>query len=153
MYCNEIEKVENYELAKADNFKGWECHHHLETHNSDGERRLVQISVEELIALDMYYNRPPEELVFLLKSEHAALHGSFRTSNFGGGWEKGKPRAEDTKKKISETLKGKPSYIRTEETKRKMSEVRKGKPSRLKGTTRPWKGKHWKIVEGKRVWY
>ena len=37
-YCDEIENVENYDLAKADNFEDWNCHHRLETHNSDGER-------------------------------------------------------------------------------------------------------------------
>lgn len=73
-YCKELEKVENYELAKADNFDKWDRHHRLETHNSDGEKRLVQISREELIALDMYYNRPPEELIWLKSSEHIKLH-------------------------------------------------------------------------------
>lgn len=40
-YCKEPEKIENYQKAKKDNFKGWECHHRLETHTSDGERRLI----------------------------------------------------------------------------------------------------------------
>lgn len=70
----QIEEVENYELAKKDNFQGWCIHHRLETHNSDGEKRLVNLSREELIALDMYYNRPASELVFLTKSEHIILH-------------------------------------------------------------------------------
>lgn len=47
-----------------------------------------------------------------------------------------KPRSEETKKKISETLKGK---HHSEEARKKMSEARKGK--------------HWKLVDGKRVWY
>ena len=51
------------EKAKADNFIGWDRHHRLETHNSDGERRLVNLTVDELKALDMYYNRPAEELI------------------------------------------------------------------------------------------
>lgn len=70
----EWEQIENYELAKKDNFNGWCIHHRLETHNSDGEKRLVNISVAELIALDMYYNRPASELIFLTNSEHAKLH-------------------------------------------------------------------------------
>lgn len=75
-YCisEQIEQIENYELAKKDNFNGWNIHHRLETHNSDGEKRLVNISREELIALDMYYNRPANELVFLTISEHTKLH-------------------------------------------------------------------------------
>jgi len=40
------ENIENYATAKKDNFKGWICHHRLETHNSDSERRLVDISPE-----------------------------------------------------------------------------------------------------------
>lgn len=36
-YCRDnITKIENYELAKADNFKGWEIHHRLEL-TLDGE--------------------------------------------------------------------------------------------------------------------
>lgn len=75
-YCitEEWEQIENYELAKESNFKGWHIHHRLETHNSDGEKRLVNISREELIALDMYYNRPASELIFLTASEHIKLH-------------------------------------------------------------------------------
>ena len=75
-YCipEQIEQIENYEFAKKDNFDGWNIHHRLETHNSDGEKRLVNISKTELIALDMYYNRPANELIFLTKSEHIKLH-------------------------------------------------------------------------------
>ena len=110
-YCKEPEKIENYEKAKKDNFKGWECHHRLETHNSDGERRLVDITKKELIALGMYYHRPAEELIFLTAREHNAFN-------------KGKPKSEETRKKISEANKGKP---KSEETKKKMSEANKGK--------------------------
>ena len=43
-YCKNYENIENYDKALKDNFKGWEIHHRLETHNSDGERRLVNVS-------------------------------------------------------------------------------------------------------------
>lgn len=157
-YSTDIENVENYEKAKADNFNGWELHHRLETHNSDGERRLVDITREELITLDMYYNRPANELIFLPIKEHVSLHM------------KGKKRgvmSEEHKKKISKANKGKPTWIRgkhwSEEHKRKISESEKGKKrgpfseehkkhlsEAHKGQR---KGKHWKIVDGKRVWY
>lgn len=77
-YCRPEEQieVENYELAKADNFVGWDRHHRLETHNSDGVKRLISISTEELIALDMYYDRPASELIWLKKAEHKKLHQS-----------------------------------------------------------------------------
>ena len=75
-YCipEQIEQIENYQFAKKDNFDGWNIHHRLETHTSDGEKRLVNLSKAELIALDMYYNRLANELVFLTKSEHTSLH-------------------------------------------------------------------------------
>lgn len=74
LICEDVTKVENYNLALADNFVNWVQHHRLETHNSDGERRLVQITAEELQALDMYYNRPAEELIWLTRAEHINIH-------------------------------------------------------------------------------
>lgn len=72
--CEEISKIENYNLAKADNSVDWDIHHRLETHNSDGERRLVDLTADELKVLDMYYNRPASELIFMTHSEHRSLH-------------------------------------------------------------------------------
>jgi hypothetical protein len=71
----EEEKILHYEKAKADNFKGWVRHHRLETHTSDGFLRLVQLSKTELIALDMYYERPAEELIWLKAGVHRTVHG------------------------------------------------------------------------------
>ena len=118
-YCKDFEKIENYEKAKADNFIGWCCHHRLETHNSDGERRLVDIAKKELQALDMYYNRPAEELIFLTRREHMSLH------------RKGKPMSEESKKKMAEAKKGKP---KSAETRKKMRGAQKGKNIWIKGT-------------------
>ena len=95
-YCDDIENVENYEKAKVDDFKGWNCHHRLETHNSDGERRLVDISRDELIALGMYWYRPANELVFMTESEHHCLHNKGKPS-----FMKGKHLSEETKRKTS----------------------------------------------------
>lgn len=60
---------------------------------------------------------------------------------------KGRHRSEEDNKKISKSLKGRHF---SDEWRKKMSESRKGKT--------PWnKGKkgllHWKLVDGKRVWY
>lgn len=135
-YCKDFENIENYDKAKADNFKGWHLHHRLETHNSDGERRLVDITPEELIALDMYYNRPANELIFLTIKEHRCLHKA------------GKPHSSEHKRKISKALKGHHLSEETkkkisnalmrhsisEETKRKISETTRGKPHPHKGT-------------------
>lgn len=64
--------------AKADNFKGWHIHHRLETHTSNGNIRLISISKDELIALDMYYDRPANELIFMKSSDHISLHNMAR---------------------------------------------------------------------------
>ena len=128
-YCKDYENIENYDKALADNFKGWCCHHRLQTWNSDGERRLVDISREELIALDMYYNRPASELIFLTRSEHISLHDEGENNpNYG------KHHSEETRKKISEGNKGKqagekhPNYGKhhSEETRKKMGAALKG---------------------------
>lgn len=74
MKTNEIELIENYILAKKEDFIGWVIHHRLETHNSDGVLRDIEITPEELKALDMYYNRPANELIFLKRKQHRAIH-------------------------------------------------------------------------------
>ena len=130
-YCSDIENVENYEKAKKDNFKGWCCHHRLETHNSDGERRLVDITRAELIALGMYYNRPAEELIFMTESEHSSLHKpSEETKKKISEASKGKKMSEEARKKMSEAKKN-----MSEETKKKISEASKGNTNA--------KGMHW----------
>jgi len=58
----------------------------------------------------------------------------------------GKHPTEGTKKKISEALKGKKYGPMSEEHKRKISETKR-KQSEAR------KGRHWKIVDGKRVYY
>ena len=164
-FCKSPENIENYEKAKADNFKGWDCHHRLETHNSDGKRRDVDISVEELISIGMYFDRPAYELVFLPSSEHISLHKKGKT------YFKGKHHTEEAKKKLSEAQKGENNSMHgkspwnkgkkmSEEYCRKNSESHKGKPSpnkgkhlsaeikkkisdTLKGKPNSTKGRHW----------
>lgn len=130
-FCKDYKNIENYEKAKADNFNGWCIHHRLETHNSDGERRLVDITRDELKALGMYYNRPASELIFMKHSEHSSLHKpSDNTKKKMSEANKGKKLSEETRKKMSDAKKN-----MSEETKKKMSEARKGKT--------PNKGMHW----------
>ncbi len=140
-YCLDFEKIENFDLAHKDNFKGWECHHRLETHNSDGERRLVDLSMTELLALGMYYNRPAEELIFMRVKDHRQLHLKGKPT-----WNKGLkmgPWPEELNKRRSITMKG---MKHSKERNKKISIMRKGKPSNVKG-------KHWKLIEGKRCYY
>ena len=128
-YCKNYQDIENYDKALADNFKGWCCHHRLETHTSDGKRRDVDFTVDELLALGMYLYRPASELIFLKHSEHASLH------------QKGKHFSEETKKKMSEAKKN-----MSEETKKKLSEARKGKKfseEHKKKMSLQKTGRHW----------
>ena len=153
-YCKDFENIENYEKAKADDFKNWEVHHRLETHNSDGERRLVDITADELQALDMYYNRPADELIFMTIYEHSRLHMKGKhlseetkkkigSAQKGNKYALGHKHSEEAKNKIAEAMKGEknPFYGRhhTEESKRMNSEAHKGKHL---GKDNPFYGKH-----------
>lgn len=75
-YCTDPTKIENYDKAVADTTQVYQCHHRLETHFSDGTKRPnnTYLSHSELIALDMYWHRPPEELILLTEYEHKTLH-------------------------------------------------------------------------------
>ena len=141
-YCKDFENIENYQKAKAENFKGWHCHHRLETHTPDGIRRPVDIPQKELIALGMYYHRPASELIFLTTREHNAFKKGKKCSEetkkkIGAALKGenngmyGKKHSEETKNKIAETLKGKNTWAKgkhhSEETKKKIGEASKGK--------------------------
>ena len=143
-FCKEPEKIENYEKALADNFKGWECHHRLQTWTSDGERRLVNISAAELKALGMYYNRPASELIFLTVSEHRLLHNEGEHNPMYGkqGYWKGK--TGPNKGKIAgenNPMYGKHHSLSSIQ---KMSKAMKGKPG-------PNKGKHFSEEHKKNI--
>ena len=65
----------------------------------------------------------------------------------------GKPLSEAHKNKISESMMG---HQCSDETKRKISEANTGKKITDEHKERIsafLKGKHWKVVDGKRVWY
>ena len=94
-YCEDISKIENYELAKADNFEGWNCHHKLELKSTGG---VCDVTAQDLIDWGLYYNRPADELIFLTRGEHSSIHN------------KAKRYSSEAKKKISEAHKGKPSW-------------------------------------------
>lgn len=69
--CEDLSKIENYSEAIKDNLKGWQIHHKLET-------RGFGYTKKELIALDLYYNRPASELLFIKHSDHRRLHVQFK---------------------------------------------------------------------------
>lgn len=89
-FCKEdISKIKNYDKAIADTTQMWECHHITET--------WWNCSKQDLIDNECYYGRKACELIFLTPSEHRSLH------------HKGKIVSEETRKKMSELFKGKPS--------------------------------------------
>ena len=72
-FCSEdISLIENYALAKADNFNGWDLHHRFEI------GAFYTLTVAELKALDLYKYRPASELIYLKHGEHTALHNKHR---------------------------------------------------------------------------
>ena len=108
-FCKDYTKIENYEDAVKDTTQTWHCHHIL------GEI----LTREQLKDHDFYYDVPPCMLKFVTKAEHTRLHT------------KGKKASEETRRKISEAVKGEkhPLYGKhiSEETRLKMSESHKGK--------------------------
>lgn len=107
--CEDISKIENYELAINDKTQTWDCHHRGEI------LPCGRFSINDLKKFNLYWNRPANELIFLTHSEHRKLH----KPNLG------KQHSEESKQKIANSLKGKKRKHHSEEAKRKMSEVRK----------------------------
>ena len=110
-YCMTPELIENYDLAIADKQNIWICHH----------RKEEFYTSKELIELKMYFNVPPEDLVFCRNTKEHRKYphkGDENTIDF----HKGKKRSEETKKNISEALKGRSL---SEDHKKKLSEVGK----------------------------
>jgi len=70
-----IDLIESYELAKADNFEGWDIHHRLEIHDD------YINSMKHLKLMNLYYNRPPSELIWLREIDHRRIHAKVRRRN------------------------------------------------------------------------
>lgn len=97
-FCKNYSQIENYQEAVSSPER-WQCHHRNEID--------MNLSVAELKEKGLYYNRPPEELIFLNLTDHKRLHGLHMR--------------KETRRKISESKIGK---SRSEETKRKVSVTR-----------------------------
>lgn len=127
-YCkDDISLIENYDLA-VNSDKKFDCHHRNEIMD-DGTLH----SIKWLKDNDLYYNRPANELIFLSHSEHISLHKKIEHNGKNNPFYD-KHHSEETRKKISESLKGKlareknPMYGKhhSDKTKRKISEAMKG---------------------------
>ncbi len=131
-FCkDDISKIENYDKAFSDPTQTWDIHHRLEL-TLEGE---YAHSKEDLIRMNMYYQRPYYELIFLTPTEHRRLHAEGKNNPMYGktflGYWKGKTLSEETRRKMSEAHKGKnnPMYGKhlSTDTKQKLSESKKGK--------------------------
>lgn len=96
-YCKDYTKIENFDRAIADTTQSWECHHRMELMKTGA---VVDSSKQDLIDWGIYYNRPADELIFLMSNEHRALHMK------GKQYSKGKCLSEEHKAKIAAALKG-----------------------------------------------
>lgn len=126
-YCkDDITKIENYDMAINDDTQTWHCHHRLEM-TLDNEFALSQ---QDLIRFDMYYNRPYFELIFLTEEEHYKLHKLASPQCGSNNYMFGKHHSDETRLKLSISNLGK-----------------------NKGNVSVHKGKHWKLINGKRTYY
>lgn len=124
-YCkDEPSEIENYELAKADNFEGWVIHHRDEIKVLPSGIKVIRTS-EDLIESGRYFHCPANELIFMKRNAHLKLHSN---------------NMSDTHKlNISKGVAG---HKATNKVKCAMSD-----------TGKLHKGQHWKVVNGHRVWY
>ena len=125
-YCINYKNIENYDTAIKSPLR-YDLHHRREISENK--------SASDLIAENLYYGRPPEELVFLEHGEHCRLHKEGKP----GPW-KGKHLSAETRKKISEAKKGNQCALGhhcSAETRAKLSEAKKGR--------------HWHLENGHRV--
>ena len=120
-FCSEqLYKIERYEEALADGFKGW-CIHHRREIQPDGTR----VSRQELKDHGLYFGRPASELIFMRVPEHHSLHSAGEGNALFG-----KSMPEEVKNKISKTrlqriangeIKMDISYLHTPEVRAKIS--------------------------------
>ena len=67
-YCkDDISLIENYDKA-INSTERWVIHHKLELRDD------YKNTVNDLILMNLYYNRPAEELIFLSNKEHTSYH-------------------------------------------------------------------------------
>ena len=117
-FCKDYTKIENYEEAMNDTTQVWHCHQIL------GEI----LTKQQLLDHDFYYNIPPCMLKFITETEHKSLHNKGEKNPMYG---KHQRHSEATRRKMSESHKGKPSHKKgvtlSDETRKKISESMKGR--------------------------
>ena len=141
-YCTNYKNIEDYDEAVKSPLK-YDLHHRREISKSK--------SASDLIAENLYYNRPPEELIFLEHGEHVRLHKANLSA--------------ETKQKMSDARKGdkNPMFGKhpSAESRQKMSDAHKGNQCALghhcseeirKKISDAHKGKHWTTENGHRIY-
>lgn len=74
MFCKgDYTKIENYDKAIADSTQTWHCHHKDEVKILPSGIQVIR-SKDELIENGRYYDCPPNELIFMTRSDHRKLH-------------------------------------------------------------------------------
>ena len=141
-YCKDYTQIEHYEEALKSPLK-YDLHHRREISENKSRKQLIDEN--------LYYHRPPEELIFLSHGEHQRLHKANLSA--------------EARKKLSDALKGNQCALGhhcSEETKQKMSDANKGKPKSLetrqkmsvacRGEKNSMFGRHWHLENGKRIY-
>ena len=166
-YCTDYTKIENYDEALKSPLK-YDLHHRREISENKSRKQLIEEN--------LYYGRPPEELIFLEHGEHHRLHNmniSTETRKKKADAMKGKHMSAETRKRMSEAKKGEKNPMfgkpKSAETRQRMSEALKGekcymygKPKSaetkqklsdaLKGEKNPMFGKHWHLENDRRIY-
>lgn len=132
-YCREdITLIKNYAEAIADATQTWICHHR-------NAEPFTGFCTKDLKKMNMYYQRPASELMFVTRSEHKTIHNKGTTqseetrkklSNSHRGKAspfKGKHHSEESRKKLSESHTCKVGKHHSEDTRKKMSAALKGR--------------------------
>lgn len=142
LYCKgDIFRIENYEKAVADTETMWDCHHRDEIRKLPSGMIALR-SVDDLIEAGLYYQVPPEYLIFLPHSDHLSLHKRLKTYK-----RTGIPHTESTKELMRQKAKGhtlsgaSKEKLRqwhlgrklSEETRKRMSETHKKRMRQVKG--------------------
>ena len=142
--CEPLSLIENYDVAILDNAV-WHCHHRLEAHDEFGNKRIDEdITAEELIKRNLYYDRPAKELIFLSSKDHSKLHYKTREER----------KTKETFEKMSLSAKNRHIH-HSKEWNENISKAHKGKPlseehkKALRNTENPrnkgkrYPGYHW----------
>lgn len=110
-YSQEFQKIENYEEA-VKSTELYDLHHRKGIETLEDGTVMIR-SMKELQDLGLYWNRPPEELIFIRYSEHISMHQKVRTGKKNSMY--GKKHSDETKAKMSELKIGEknPNFGRT----------------------------------------